>query len=264
MNETLDRQVKIVTPEQVELHFRTAGVGSRAAAQLIDWGVLLLFYILLIGAAVEAATMESMKPDQGQYIAAAVIAVVFIVQYAYFWLSEYFWGGRTVGKRAVGLRVIQDNGQPLTFLSSALRNFFRVLDLLPVGYVVGLLFVFFHPQDKRLGDMVAGTIVVYDDDRSGSVKKRKLERVLSRWTPAAIGLDEAARRRLNRDDWAMLSLFVEQLPDLPEGEALKLTGRLAGHLRARMEWREGAPDLGKAAVEFVLGVHREVRDEWEY
>src|SRR5213076_3552008 len=95
--------------------------------------------------------------------AVVLVLTVFLLFWGYFLLFEALNGGRTPGKRLMGIRVVMDTGHPLTFTAAAVRNLVRIVDMQPVlTYLVGLGFVLFHPQNKRLGDIVAGTVVVRD------------------------------------------------------------------------------------------------------
>lgn len=265
MKKPLVRQLTVMTPEQVPLQYETAGIGSRAGAQLIDWLLLIVFYALLFGAWVGVTELLDMDWKKGQVLLAALLIVVFVVQYGYFWLMEFFQGG-TIGKRVVGLRVIQDNGQPLTFLSAALRNLFRVLDMLPVWYIAGMAASFFHPLDKRIGDMVAGTVVVYDEPSLREKRERRIEKTISRgWRPMAIVLSEEQRRWLTEDDWTMLSLFIEQLPGFSMLEREQLAQRLARHLRHRLRMPQELNAAGYTAAEapFLVALYKVLREDWE-
>src|SRR5204863_1106718 len=92
-----------------------------------------------------------------------VILVYNFAILAYFTLSEGLADGRTPGKRALGIRVVLDTGRPITLGAALVRNIVRLVDLLfPLGPLPGLLLVFFQQSNKRLGDIVAGTIVVRD------------------------------------------------------------------------------------------------------
>ena len=75
-------------------------------------------------------------------------------------LFETIWNGQTPGKRAFGLRVVRDGGYPITFYASAIRNLIRIADFLPFGFAAGALTIFLQSEYKRLGDLVAGTIVI--------------------------------------------------------------------------------------------------------
>ncbi|MBK8057237.1 MAG: RDD family protein [Gemmatimonadetes bacterium] len=82
--------------------------------------------------------------------------------WGYFTLFEGFRDGQTPGKKWMGLRVIRDTGHPITVREAGARNLLRIVDLLPPPYLLGILFIAFHPKGKRIGDLVAGTVVVRD------------------------------------------------------------------------------------------------------
>ncbi|WP_309122489.1 RDD family protein [Paenibacillus sp.] len=219
------RRIVVTTPEHVELRFETAGIGSRVGAQLIDALILLLVNVALVLTwmlAVEAVPGEA-AAWLDEYAAAVAIVVLAALNGGYFLIGEYATGGRTIGKRAMGLRVMQDNGRPLSFLASVIRNLLRMIDTLPMLYVVGALCSFFHPHDKRLGDLAAGTVVVYD---VGGAKKRtkRMEKQLRAWGPflPELTLEPWVRERVNEEEWELLSAFAERLPYLAPRRAEEL------------------------------------------
>jgi uncharacterized RDD family membrane protein YckC len=155
-----ERHLAVETPEHVLLDFELAGVGSRAAALVLDTLVVLF---LALAATLGAGAIGLLRVLPPGWVAAVSVAALFATVWGYYVLCEGLWGGRTVGKRYVGVRVVMDTGHPLTFAAAAVRNLLRLLDMQPAPtYVVGALFVFFHPEHRRLGDLVAGTVVVRD------------------------------------------------------------------------------------------------------
>jgi len=289
------RRIVVTTPEHVELRFETAGIGSRVGAQLIDTLVL-----LLVNAALVLAWLFVSEFMPGEAAAAAwlndtatavAILVLAAVNGGYFLIAEYATGGRTIGKRAMGLRVIQDNGRPLSFLAAVIRNLLRVVDSLPMLYVVGAFVSFLHPHDKRLGDLAAGTVVVYD---AGGAKKRtkRTEKLLRTWAPAfpALSLEPWTRERVNEEEWGLLSAFAERLPYLASGRAEQLARGLVEHLAPKLglgeRWAEaqeadaaarealqqggpqpagGAPNArGRSLpVAWALALYAALRTDWE-
>jgi uncharacterized RDD family membrane protein YckC len=287
------RRIVVTTPEHVELRFETAGIGSRVGAQLIDTLVL-----VLINAALTLAWLTTFElvPEEAaawmdETAAAVAILVLAAVNGGYFLIAEYATGGRTIGKRAMGLRVIQDNGRPLSFLAAVVRNLLRVIDALPMLYVVGALVSFLHPHDKRLGDLAAGTVVVYD---AGGAKKRskRKEKQLAAWAPAfpALTLESWTRERVNEEEWGLLSAFAERLPYLAPARAEQLARGLVEHLAPKLElgdrWAEaqeaeasarealrqglpqpagGTPNVrGRSVpVAWALAIYAALRNDWE-
>jgi hypothetical protein len=96
------------------------------------------------------------------WVVAFVLILIFLVYWGYFALFEAFWNGRTPGKRVAKIRVIHRTGRAISFLESLGRNLVRVIDYFPGFYAVGVIAIFFSRQNQRLGDMVAGTLVVHD------------------------------------------------------------------------------------------------------
>jgi uncharacterized RDD family membrane protein YckC len=97
---------------------------------------------------------------------AILILVYFLLYFGYFAIFEIFWNGQTPGKRATGIRVIKDTGRPLTVAESIARNLMRIVDWLPALYAVGVTTALVTKQNKRLGDLVAGSLVVRESSLS--------------------------------------------------------------------------------------------------
>jgi uncharacterized RDD family membrane protein YckC len=143
----------ITTPEGVELQLTLAGVGSRFSAALVDTliqGSLVIGLALLFGA---------LGWLQG-WGAFAFTIISFVLIFSYHISFEVLASGRTPGKRLNGLRVVRVGGFPVGFLSSAIRNTIRLVDVLPAAYLVGCIAILASKHNQRLGDMAAGTIVV--------------------------------------------------------------------------------------------------------
>ena len=100
----------------------------------------------------------------------------FLLYYGYFAAFEALWGGQTPGKRAVGLRVISVTGQPITTFDALLRNLLRIVDQMPGIYAVGVLSIFFTARNQRLGDLVAGTVVVQEHGLPQARRRRPRRR----------------------------------------------------------------------------------------
>jgi uncharacterized RDD family membrane protein YckC len=152
-----------MTPEHVELTFELAGLGSRLLAILIDTLlqalVLILLGVLLIYSKA-AVWSDISRGAESTWVEAVFILVIFALVEGYFLYFEATSNGQTPGKKSVGIRVIRDTGHPLDFRSAFLRNIMRAVDSLPGVYMVGFISVFFSSEYRRLGDIVAGTLVV--------------------------------------------------------------------------------------------------------
>src|SRR5262249_34598255 len=159
------RVVSIRTPENIELSYALAGPASRAAAYFIDLLIMSVVCQMLLNLFVYAfALLASSAGGNGE---AWVIAIAGLGSFAlyngYFILLEWFLNGQTPGKRLLHIRVIKQGGYSLRFLDTLLRNLLRVVDFLPLFYGVGLTSLLLTRDSQRLGDLVAGTLVVYQE-----------------------------------------------------------------------------------------------------
>ncbi|HEV2421495.1 MAG TPA: RDD family protein [Candidatus Acidoferrales bacterium] len=161
MNSSGDN-LTIDTPEQTSLQFPLAGVGSRFVAMFADTVIQ-----VIVGAAVVlfAALLHLFRwmPAMGtQWTIALVVLVIFLLNSGYFAFFEAVWNGQTPGKRQFQIRVIKDDGRPISAFDSVARNFLRIADELPALYMVGVVSILVSKQNKRLGDFVAGTVVIHE------------------------------------------------------------------------------------------------------
>lgn len=164
---SLDEIFELETPENIELTYTLAGIGSRFAAALVDSFVLLfllfinaLLFVLILAPQIEHASKT------GEYV---IIAIWSLLSLAIFWgyyiAFEVFWNGQTPGKRLFHLRVLRSTGYPVTLADVIVRNFVRIIDLLPNFYAAGVITMMITKRAQRLGDLAAGTVVVKDQKR---------------------------------------------------------------------------------------------------
>ena len=150
---------RMVTPEAVALEFRTANLGSRILAYLIDMVVVVagilagLFAVALLGQASDVVV-----PD---WVALTIVLVLLPAWWlGYFIAFETLWRGRTLGKAALGLRVVTKEGAPVRFRHAAIRGLLGLVDFLVLGGFLAVVFILFTRDNQRLGDLVAGTLVL--------------------------------------------------------------------------------------------------------
>lgn len=154
----------IETPERVPLHFGLASIGNRFIACAIDHAIqTFALIIIFLGFFLLANTsnLESAFSTAPKWVYAVMIIVLFLILTGYFAFFEWLWSGQTPGKRWLKLRVIREDGRPITFWEASVRNLIRSFDMMPAPfYSIGLISVFSTTRDQRIGDMVAGTVVV--------------------------------------------------------------------------------------------------------
>jgi uncharacterized RDD family membrane protein YckC len=259
------QEIDITTPEHVHLKFKIAGIGSRATAQIVDWIILglLNFTIFFISIKVDETLFEEIS-GFSNYLWAIVIILFFLLTWGYFAFYEFFNSGRTIGKWLMGIRVIQDNGQTITFMSSFIRNLLRIVDFLPGMYLLGILMIFFHPNHKRVGDLVAGTVVIYERKRK-KAKKNPFQKEMEKRNiqTSRIELDDWSKKKIGVQEWNLLKTYIERRQTLGTVEREKLTLKVAGVLFpvVQVEFE------GKQYVEIemdLLALYMMLRDDWEF
>jgi uncharacterized RDD family membrane protein YckC len=197
----------IETPEQTSIEFPLAGIGSRFLAVAIDtliqWVVFGVLGLILVAVGFSIGAGFGQSSSGGVWIVAILVFVFFLMTYGYYILFESIWNGQTPGKRITHIRVIKDSGQPITAIDAVGRNLLRIVDQLPVFYGVGVLCAWISPQSKRLGDYVAGTVVVHE---------KPFETVAPCWDdlPAAVATHQYGANRLSPEEFALVEAFLSR------------------------------------------------------
>jgi uncharacterized membrane protein SpoIIM required for sporulation/uncharacterized RDD family membrane protein YckC len=231
----LRRHLEVETPEHVILDYEIAGLGSRAAAALVD--ILILAGVGVAGGLL-LLLLARAGISPGRLGSAVLVLVGFAVWYGYFTFFEGLRGGQTPGKRRLGLRVVADTGQPASMGAAAVRNLLRPADFLPPPYLLGALLVALHPRAKRLGDLVAGTVVVRD----------RPQEEFGQRAPALAGSILAPE--LADAEFRLLGSFLARSGELTPETRTRLADRLATRLAdalGRTQAAENADLLGLLA-----------------
>jgi uncharacterized RDD family membrane protein YckC len=207
----------IATPEGVELALPLAGIGSRFSGLLLD---LIIQYVLLIGCALLAFyVLGGVAGD----IAVALASLLLLLGYDV--LFEVLGGGRTLGKRAAGLRVVLDTGAPIGLRASLIRNLLRLVEGFALMYVPAMISVLATRSNQRLGDLAAGTLVVRDPRGLPGVELAPADPAgYATWDVSAI----------TQDDLLAVRTFLSRRDDLDDGARRDLAAQLAGRLRPRV------------------------------
>ncbi|KAF0814681.1 hypothetical protein IGB42_00736 [Andreprevotia sp. IGB-42] len=163
----LDGKLHLSTPEGVTLALTPAGAARRGYAWFIDLLLRVLLNILLT-----IGLVLLLGPTMGRGLA---LVGYFLMEWAYPVVFEVFGSGMTPGKRMLGLQVVRDDGLPVGWRESALRNLLRGIDFLPMLYGVGLVIMLMDGNFRRIGDMVAGTLVVYREPAAKAVALAQAE-----------------------------------------------------------------------------------------
>lgn len=157
---------KILTPENVNLEFELAGLGSRYIAFFIDFFIMNLLLILIsVGLYLMSGNVESTESIDSSYsvetiIVTTIILVEFVITAGYFIFFEIFFNGQSIGKKIMGLKVTSYLGAQIGFFDSLIRNTLRIFDMLPFFNFVGAIFVLFTRNNQRMGDILSHSIVI--------------------------------------------------------------------------------------------------------
>ena len=233
----LDDELVIETPERVELHYVLANVGNRFLAAAIDHLIQagLGFVVLVLAGAFRGGVFSSM----GVWAAALAVLAVFAIYWGYFVVFETLWSGQTPGKRWMRLRVVREDGRPVRFFEVFVRNLLRlVVDFMPMPtYAIGVISIIFSARSKRVGDFVAGTVVVKErateapslDDivKISTIEQERLERA----APAPFAVDT---RLLNETELRAVETFLKRRYELTAPNRTALAARLAQPLLAKL------------------------------
>ncbi len=238
-----EQTVDVETPELVVLTYSLAGVGSRVLAGLTDLLICVGAFVLLIAAFTSlAAGRLSLRFDtSASWGVALLVLAQFAILWGYYVLFEGLMDGQTPGKRFHRLRVVREGGYSVTFGVSAVRNLIRMLDMQPgIFYLVGLTSLLVTRRGRRLGDLVAGTIVVREDVRPAVAPVRG-----RRDTTDATTLQTA----LTEDEYVVLARFVERWSTLEPLRRTALSTQLAERFAAAL------PDDDTPAGQRLLELH---------
>jgi len=237
----------IETPERVPLHFALASIGNRFLACAIDHTIQALALVVIgLGFFLIANSSDigSAFATAPKWVIAVMIIVLFLILTGYFAFFEWLWSGQTPGKRWLKLRVLREDGRPITFWESSVRNLLRTFDMMPAPfYSIGLISVFSTSRDQRVGDMVAGTVVV----REREAEAPEFTKVFA--SPVS---DPALRRSFKPVE------FTADLHSLTESEIqvvetfLRRRWDLADVPRQWMAWRVSIPILYKIRPSYDL------------
>lgn len=242
----LDQRLEIETPERVVLVHDLAGVGSRFAAGTIDACILTVPWCGALCVAVAAVPGgNATTPEELQSVGMAFVGVCYAILWLYFLVFETTWGGRTPGKRALRLRVMSVHGGPAPFSAIVLRNVLRIVDSLPtlIPPFAGGVVMFLTRRSQRIGDLVAGTVVVRE-------RPETLRVPFVRDATAAQGDEVSAA------DLAEVDRFLARRRELLAEPRADLAGRLAERMRETYALPPGNPEtlLG------LLGARRSPRE----
>jgi uncharacterized membrane protein SpoIIM required for sporulation/uncharacterized RDD family membrane protein YckC len=256
MTDHLAQTVDIETPELVVVSYTIAGLGSRVYAAIIDLFICVAMYIgMIVGIVLLVRGERGVAAGTPTASTAFAVAVMFLLLFAILWgyylLFEGLRDGQTPGKRMLRLRAVRDGGYSVGFSASAVRNLMRIVDLQPgFTYLVGIASVVFTKSGKRLGDIVAGTIVV----REALVRQPR-----ARAVAATSEQPVATTAQLTDDEFALLERWGERRSALEPEKRRQLATQVATRLRRALPVDESGSE--SAALLKLLATERRAREQ---
>ncbi|MEP6692543.1 MAG: stage II sporulation protein M [Gemmatimonadaceae bacterium] len=246
---SFEQTIAVETPEQVTFTYTIAGVGSRAAAAIIDYAICVLALVLITVAFSWIAGSRRVPSLTDGWVLAVLALFQFALLWGYYVTFETLWDGQTPGKRRLGIRVVQDGGYSISFAASAVRNVTRIIDMQPgFVYAVGIISAAVSKSGKRLGDIVAGTFVVQE-------RVRELGAPIKSAAAAGLAAPGPSFAALTDQEYELLGRFLERQAALePEKRAL-----LGVQLVARFEGRLPHDGVGVARLSRLFDSERDAR-----
>ena len=229
----MDRTLDVRTPESIAFSYELAGIGSRFLAVAIDLLLQIAVLVALIWG-LSLAVPHFVAQRHAQYVemrvaqnvvAGIFIFIIFMIFFGYFIVFEAVMNGQTPGKRALGLRVVRDGGYPIDFTAALVRNLIRVGEMMFGFYAIAAIAALVSPENKRLGDMAAGTIVV---------REAKMQSPASLLREIREEPVYAATAYATGEERALVKRFLERRDSLDPRRRAELAHQIAERIRPRV------------------------------
>jgi len=250
-------RLTIDTPEQVHLEFVLADIGSRFMALFADTLIqfILTFALIIIDRFALEGSMFFRWNQYQVWVIAVLIFIYFCIWWCYYAAFEALWNGQTPGKRWAGIRVIKETGRPINAFEAIGRNLVRVIDFLPGFYGVGIITMLLNSKNRRLGDFVAGTLVIHE-------KKAKESDLFFNTAEKKTEFTVYQAGRLGVPEVELIETFLARRLDIPSEVRRQSAIRIADMICGKL----GIDPLSRPAdtENFLELIVREFRDRAQY
>lgn len=198
----MEEKLTIHTTDAMQLSLPIAGMGGRCYAFIIDWHIRLLasfawFFgvLILMTGDISRDILEQALGDDGSQVFYVAVLPALLIYLFYHPVLEVLMQGRTPGKRMAGVRIVSSAGLTPSVGALLTRNIFRIIDSLPAWYIVGLATALFHPRQLRIGDIAAGTVLIYEQKLSAKTLEQFAHNATGKLTPQHHELRQALLAR---------------------------------------------------------------------
>ncbi len=252
------KTIHIETPEKIRFTYNISEIGTRIAAYIMDVVIQILAIVLVLILLFASGALYkdffsifdfgSATPDLISLVMAFLFILYFFIQWLYFILFEVLLNGQSPGKKMMKIRVIRSNGEALDFSTIVIRNLLRAVDSFPVFHFLGGLVTMIDKKARRLGDIVADTLVVHElplylkePDFITNARITTLDKSLK------------MEKKLNEEELYILRRFLNDYEKLPPDNQEKLAANLAEEIRKKLNIQENIAD----PIYFIKRVYNE-------
>lgn len=227
-----ENKLTVLTPEAVEFELEPADLGSRFIAILIDTIIQILLILPVIAL---MGLMEFFFPGKNNpnpfasWVTGLLFILLFILGFSgYHIFFELIWNGKTPGKRIASIKVIRDGGFPVEVTSSFIRNLIRIVDFIPFYYFAGIISIVLCKNKKRLGDIVAGTMVIkeYADIPPP---------VLIKYEESSTGMNLSCLEKITEHEYTLIRELLLRHEELDGAARKSIASKIAGALVEKLE-----------------------------
>jgi uncharacterized RDD family membrane protein YckC len=255
-------EVRLETPEQIDVNLELAGLGTRFVAQLYDWIIKILLSAVLVILALICAGLLGYEPQFERtkpLVLALVLGGLYLLWLGFDIYYEATHNGQTPGKRHAGIRVIRDGGAPLDFQAAAVRNLLGLADYLPSFYVLGAIIVLLTPRRQRLGDLAAGTIVVRERTLAAPAETAE---VVQRIASEEYAFTAQHLAGCSANDRNILRSFLQRLETMEADSRARLALQLANTFLQKTGYQPAQPiHSGEQATVFLASLLRDLEEQ---
>lgn len=254
-------ELRIETPEQIDIELEVAGLGSRFVAQVIDWLIkgFIVLGTLFVGLLLVLLLETNPLAESSRYLVAAVLVALF---YAFFLGFDIYYevrhNGQTPGKKFAGIRVVRERGGPLDFRAAVIRNLLGLADFLPAYYFLGAFLVLYTKRGQRLGDLAADTVVLRE--RGSSLPEEPVGEV-ERFASDDYPFTAEQLRQCTAEDRQVLRSFFRRYRDMKHRAREQLACRLCDTFLERLAYQSSREIIAET---FLASLFRELEKHDRY
>ncbi len=255
-------EIRIETPEQIDVQLEVAGLGSRFVAQVIDW--VLKWGLLALLALLVAVVLSLLGAGVERHFSSILLRALLVFFFYVFLLGfdiyfELRHNGQTPGKKHAGIRVVREGGGPVDFQAVCVRNLLGMADFLPSFYALGALLILVTPRGQRLGDLAAGTVVIRERAFTPPVD---LDKEIDQLARPELTFTAEQLQACQAEDRHVLRSFFQRYAEMEPEPRSRLAFRLVEAFLTKMGCDPAEPIVdSEDAEQFLASLYRDL-ESW--